>query len=534
MKFQYMLAVSRFSNPKPDAIEILLQTPLRTLQIGPENPDFAALVIYLLLTLHHRYVCANEYLNPLEVGVNARVLLQATMLARHLVEKDKEKQNRTFSLLAARLHLNLGLGTVAFRLYGHTKCKEMLLDTLSPYVLSRISQTHPFDVKGYRGFSADEELAKAISTIERMEKKTSDYLFTDMPSFLWDQATDTLELKQKLGSSLTKHLCVAERRRIARLKGESVETLPMLKYKSKFRAKWLLISSLKSCTNISAYNNISDNVDRTVFPNFEDLSWPDRALNLIMPNSIPNVHWLPETHYDREKASRLLYGEVQVNDFDAYDSKYEGKEVWKGLAYRTRAEDLTQDVWHRINRLVFEIYHPESVVYHQIRDAERFKGMLKNIGDARLAMEKLRMPGDTTLKAEDEPTMFHENMLMYCYGQLEACRGLNKLVERLVEKVIKSKSKAAHPLKLVLPEKFDSDLLEEVKIWFQAVRDVAQSYIDLLKKRGVTAIKAQVRWGNTGEMLKLILSDDDVEYYAKEYVESALEAWSGVLKVKLK
>jgi hypothetical protein len=165
--------------------------------------------------------------------MNSRVLLQATMLARHLVEKDKDKQQRTFALLAARLHLNLGLGTVAFRLYRHTKCKEMLLDTLSPYVLSRISQTHPFDSKGYGGFSADDELAKVIGTIERMERKTDDYLFTDLPSFLWDQATDTLELKRKLNFSLTKHVCVAERRRIARFKGESVEALPTLKYKGK-------------------------------------------------------------------------------------------------------------------------------------------------------------------------------------------------------------------------------------------------------------------------------------------------------------
>jgi hypothetical protein len=32
----------------------------------------------------------------------------------------------------------------------------------------------------------------------------------------------------------------------------------------------------------------------------------------------------------------------------------------------------------------------------------------------------------------------------------------------------------------------------------------------------------------------MVLTDDDVEYYAKEYVDSALEAWDGVLKVKLK
>jgi hypothetical protein len=114
------------------------------------------------------------------------------------------------------------------------------VDTLSPYLLSRISQTHPFGVKGYGGFSADEELANVIGTIERMEKKTDSYLFKDIPSFVWDQTTDILAVKRKLGSSLTKHLCVVERRRIARFKGQSVNDLPILHSKGKFCIRLLL------------------------------------------------------------------------------------------------------------------------------------------------------------------------------------------------------------------------------------------------------------------------------------------------------
>jgi hypothetical protein len=129
--------------------------------------------------------------------------------------------------------------------------------------------------------------------------------------------------------------------------------------------------------------------------------------------------------------------------------------------------------------------------------------------------------------------MCHENMLILSYGFLEICRANHKLTELLKDKVVKSKGKP-HPLKQIIPAKFVEELSEEGAILFAAVRDIATSYIALLKKRGVKAIKAQVRWGESGEALKLILSDDDVEYYAKEYVDSALEAWSGVLKVKLK
>jgi hypothetical protein len=223
---------------------------IRASKMWPEDPEISCLVTYALLNLHQIHVRAEEKTSEPEDHMNARILLQATMFARHQVEVDKDKQNRTFSLLAARLHLNLGFGTVAFKLYAHAKCKEMLLDTLSPLMLSRISHTHPFEVKGYGGFSADAELAKVIAAIERMEKKTNSYLVTDISSFRWDQVVDTIGLRRKLNSSLTKHLCVAERRKLARLRGDSVEDLPRLPFKS--RSFTATNMSTSCCTLISS------------------------------------------------------------------------------------------------------------------------------------------------------------------------------------------------------------------------------------------------------------------------------------------
>jgi hypothetical protein len=125
-------------------------------------------------------------------------------------------------------------------------------------------------------------------------------------------------------------------------------------------------------------------------------------------------------------------------------------------------------------------------------------------------------------------------MLMACYGKFEICRAMIKLVELLREKVFKTyKAKTKHPLLVRIPLNYDTKLRNEAETCFYAVRDVAQSYVKLLKTRGLAAIKAQVRWGLTGRYLEKILSDDDVDYYAREYVDSALEAWKGVLKVKL-
>ncbi|KAH7391804.1 N-acetyltransferase B complex non catalytic subunit-domain-containing protein [Pyrenochaeta sp. MPI-SDFR-AT-0127] len=510
LRFEYLLTISLHKMPAYAALENFIIKAIGACITCPKRPDSGILAVYALLHLHHQVICQEDGKVPFEVTPNSRILLQATMLARHLVALDKEKDNRTLCLLAARLHLNLGLGKCAFRLYNHAKCKEMLLDTLSPYILSRISMTHPFDVKGYQGFSADEELERVIGTIERMERKTDSFLFVDMSSFVWDQASDALKLKRKLKSSLTKHMCVTERRRIARLKGDSTENLPRLEFKT--------------------YNDISDNVDRSVFPNCESTGSAG-PLAFVMPNGIPNVPWLFESHREWETPSRILYREGDWRDADPWRTKgtTHPNEVAASVANKTSAELHLTSLWKYIHIFTVETYHPGSARQEYAEDLQE---LFQDVHSIRKAMEKLRMPSSTTLKPEDEPTMFHENMLISCYTKLEAIRALNKLGEHIRDKVMNPKS--THPLKAQMPKNWLTDLTSETQICYEAIRDVAQSYITLIKKKGETAIKAQVRWGKTGEVLQNLLKDDDVDYYAREYVESALEAWNGVLKVKLK
>ena len=252
-----------------------------------------------------------------------------------------------------------------------------------------------------------------------------------------------------------------------------------------------------------------------------------------MPNQIPGIGWLDETHYTREHASQRLHNEAVsfTSDMDPFYRQYDGNRDKLGHKFFIHIERRLSDYWDSLTTFINEVYVPK--VNHHV-ETEDFESFLDEIDNLRAALEKLRMPGSTTLKPEDEPTMFHENMLMACYGQLEVLRATYKLVGHLRENVLKTKGGVAHVHKKTLPKKYDDRLLESTQICFQAVQDVAHSYIDLILRRGVETIKAQVRWGPTGEVLKWILSDEDVEYYAREYVESALEAWRGVLKVKLK
>lgn len=177
--------------------------------------DIACIAVLSLLRLHWANL-EDRFSNP--------PLLQAAMLLRHILGSENGRNFRQLALISTRVHLLLGLGTIAFEHYGYAKIKEMLHDTCSWILLSRISQTHPFDVKGPRGFSADGELAQVIASIQKMGARAEDFLFKDLQNFGFDSAFDLLELRKKAKYSIAKYACSVERRRIARLKGDPVDS----------------------------------------------------------------------------------------------------------------------------------------------------------------------------------------------------------------------------------------------------------------------------------------------------------------------
>jgi N-terminal acetyltransferase B complex non-catalytic subunit len=150
-----------------------------------------------------------------------RFNLQAALFTRHALSNPASRDVRQLSIISTRLHLSLGLGSIAFEHYSYCRVKEMLHDTVSWILLTRISQTHPFDVDGENAFSADGELSRVITAIEKMEEKADAHLYNGITNFSYDTAVDMLQLKRKLRSSVTKHMCIIERRRIARLQGRT-------------------------------------------------------------------------------------------------------------------------------------------------------------------------------------------------------------------------------------------------------------------------------------------------------------------------
>ncbi|KAF2630728.1 hypothetical protein BU25DRAFT_446337 [Macroventuria anomochaeta] len=496
LKFTYLITVSlTASRPSTETLESLVERASKVSQMLPKDPDPIMLIAYCLNNMHHQNTGLSD-----ASDLNSRFLLQATMLVRVAVERDTEKENRPLALLAARLHLSLGLGRVAFQLWKHVKVKEMLVDTLSPYLLSRVALTQPFDVQHHQGFSADKELKHVVDTIDRMRKVQEDLIFRDIKRFHWDSAMDLISMNEKLTSSLTRHASILERRRIGRLKGEPAGDLPDVHHRSA--------------------QSVSDNIDRSVFPAYEH-SDVHRPYSFLMPADIPSVDYALTHSHNRESVSKILFRE-------GLPSNWTPSAALSNTANETAAERLiSENFWHPTSTLLYSALNPDTKV-----DTKHFTALTTHLAQLRQDQEKLIVSTPTGADPVDEPTMIHENQLIAAYSALEALRALLRLANEIKERVVQSKT--PHPMKAQVPKDWAKEIDAEVKGAFEAIGRVANSYINLLQKRGVVAIKAQVRWGKTGEALRELVSEDDVEHYAREYADAAVEAWKGVLAVKLK
>ena len=246
------MIVSLVEKPEVEILEDFVGNALRLwhLQLKLEDPETVCASDSLLVAIE-------ALIALFELTAKSCYYYQAAALARYSLSLDKSHQSKKMALLSTRLHLRLGLGTFAFEHYSRAQVKEMLHDTVAWVALSRISQTHPFGASGSRMFSPDNELKKVIDTLQRMENKVDDLLYMDMQRFVYDKAFDLLELKQKLHTSLTKHFCIIERRRIARLTGVPVDPTLDIPLRGKSFSKRYVSKS----DHLPGQGDISDNCD---------------------------------------------------------------------------------------------------------------------------------------------------------------------------------------------------------------------------------------------------------------------------------
>lgn len=240
-----------------------------------------------------------------------------------------------------------------------------------------------------------------------------------------------------------------------------------------------------------------------------------------MPADYPSSHNVLKSGHSLESISKILYRDGQPTSWTpAAAPLIDGSQT---PAERSIAENF----WHPISLLLYSALNPSAKL-----DASTFTTLSTNLKQLRQHQSNLIAPTPTGKDAADDPTPIHETMLLACYSALEVLRALPRLCEQLKEKVIQPKT--PHPLKSAMPKDWIQEITADTQACFDAIGAVANSRITLLQKRGAAAIKAQVRSGATGAALRALLSDDDVEVYAKEYVDAGVEAWRGVVAVRLK
>lgn len=119
--------------------------------------------------------------------------------------------------------------------------------------------------------------------------------------------------------------------------------------------------------------------------------------------------------------------------------------------------------------------------------------------------------------------------LMLSYGFLEVLQ----LIARFTLTLNGIACKKSHPLHSQTPKHVVERLSKCTRDCYDAIMAVARSDVEGLKKHGLARMRTYAREGPTGTAFRDILTDRDIDFYAKEYVESAVEAYSGILKVKL-
>ncbi|OCL12708.1 hypothetical protein AOQ84DRAFT_385922 [Glonium stellatum] len=510
LKFDYLLSISRPKRPKKNILEKFIRTCLLIYQVGDRfglenHHDTGVLAVMGLVKLH--YVDIQTSKRP-----SQRFLLQAASLLRSLTSGDKGNQNRPIVLLSIRLHTLLGLGSVALAQYSQVRTKEILHETISHLLLTRISVTHPFDSKppsSPRTIQPDSELDLAIRAFSRTIDKLNDFLGHDFEMFHYDQTSEICDLKNRLTFSLVKHIWILERRRIARLKG-----VPCDEEDLDFVERNL--------------DNLFDHRDFSVIPNFESSRSPPFD-DFLSPNSYPGYDWFAHFAIVDETCSILAREPAMISSTETRIGLIKNARACPQTSL-TPFEGFLSTGWHLLHIITSEV----------VQDQKPAQGTTSQmVEDLRQWLTSLRQLFKTWfIESEDSEAsadiggkyIMPSAFLQHGFQCLEVLQAAIKLCDTAIS-YLKQKS---HPLKENLTKGDVEKVMGVIDDIYASIQRFARNRVDVVRRDGVKALAAQLQYGPTGEALRDVLTEGERAVFPKEYANSAEDAWTGILKVKLR
>lgn len=541
LKFRHLITIATSEPPESDVLDKFICDAIQLSNEGSQKGhkvfyDAGFLVIHSLASHANR-----ESYNPATPGslgrtvAQSRMEYQAAILAQRLKDTKEGKDQRRVVLYSARLHMMLGLASLGFELYKHAKVKEMLTDTLSHYLLAAISHNHPFETTTAPQAFPDEELAAVVGKSEKMEKTLNDYLCSKSPQeYPYDSVVDMLDFKNALRSSLTKHLCVVQRRRIARFKGEQ----PAESLNLDLRCKSSHIDSKHTLTFV-AFIDISDQRDFFTLPDPEnvELRFTGREESKEPPAGYPTITSLYHYYRRQDTTDRLVSGEKLHPTAEKRVALLAGavKKSGDNDQGRLPSEKLLDGVWTVLESVAKHLHSADHAQGDLIKLHQALRELVDSLTDAHKTFKDISAnvtkPNSQTTQDSAFP---RSDTLTYWYSVLEAlqvCRKASEAVEGffkpLTAKTIpaKAKNEAISTAKKIR---------ETSDACYKDVRKHIQEWIDFLNQHGIRVLKTWVRGGATGQALKELLSDeDDVAFYSRRVLDSLLDSLSGVLKVKM-
>ncbi|KAF1998096.1 hypothetical protein P154DRAFT_524402 [Amniculicola lignicola CBS 123094] len=517
-KFDYLLTISRADDPSEEVLTLSVKSLIKLYTVGARiqeesYQDAGILAIWTLLKLaYHLSQSAGEELRQRSLYLT----LQATMLALHLTAGEAGKQNRPLILLSTRLHMMHGFATIAFEQYQFARVKEILNNTISYILLNSISQIHPFDTTGSKSFYPDDELNKVVTSIKRMESRVDDFLYTGLDDFQYDQATELLEFKRKLRCSLTKHLCLVERRRIARLKCE-------------------LVDSGLDC-GIEDFEAVSDDRDLNVLPNFES-SMLISPLNFIMMKDTPrSASWMYKFIVTSERCHRAVRFEPALDAaIDKLLSPYAEQHLGRDTEIDFELEGHT--------KLVLSIQRTISLIPQDANCWEQLSNQFRAVHNTITDMDaNVVVVHDQLKHVENNDTNCGSTSVpLPCppvtksiYSRLEYFQLVSRLCQNTADLMAKKNLKMVPRIWRDAKDSPHQRLHQEVQKVHNNMQNWVKDWTRVLKKTGLRLMLENIGWGSTGESLKLVMTEEDQGWYARQYVESAIDTIEGFLKVKLK
>lgn len=285
-----------------------------------------------------------------------------------------------------------------------------------------------------------------------------------------------------------------------------------------------------------AFIDIADNRDFNYAQDYRYTpSEPTRRGGIQSHASHPNMSWLRQYYCDHDAACQIMFkeppnlksdGRVQLLSRNLDEASNE--ELTEGQLPSEQGLNYLWKVLQSLARVLTgtnpHAEGPWSDVPRLLTEARDEIVGLQN------QVQEITMPQVTSSTPRAEVVLPLSSGVRYLFLYLEVAQVCWKIVELADEKRVKRDPKFADRL----DGKVIKEIRESLEKTYSGVQGIAKGWIDLAKQHGVAIIKAKVRFGPTGESLKEVLSDQDVDFYARESIDSLVDTLNGVSKVKLK